>query len=52
MIYNISYKDNKQIELINNSVGKPYSLTSRIKLGGVGSPKYYIKSTDKKIYSL
>ncbi len=52
MIYNISYKDNKQIELINNSVGKPYSLTSRIKLGGVGSPKYYIKSSDKKIDSL
>ena len=52
MIYNISYKDNKQIELINNSVGKPYSLARRIKLGGVGSPKYYIKSSDKKIYSL
>ena len=52
MIYNISYKDNKQIELINNSVGKPYSLVSRIKLGGVGSPKYYIKSSDKKIDSL
>ena len=52
MIYNISYKDNKQIELINNSVGKPYSLVSRIKIGGVGSPKYYIKSSDKKIDSL
>ena len=52
MIYNISYKDNKQVELINNSVGKPYSLVSRIKLGGVGSPKYYIKSSDKKIDSL
>ena len=52
MILNISYKDNKQIELINNSVGKPYSLASRIKLGGVGSPKYYIKSSDKKIDSL
>ena len=49
MIYNISYKDNKQIELINNSVGKPYSLVSRIKIGGVGSPKYYIKSSDKKV---
>ena len=52
MIYNISYKDNKQIELINNSVGKPYSLIDKIKLGGVGSPKYYIKSSDKKIDSL
>ena len=52
MIYNISYKDNKQIELINSSVGKPYSLIDKIKLGGVGSPKYYIKSSDKKIDSL
>ena len=52
MIYNISYKDNKQVELINNSVGKPYSLIDKIKLGGVGSPKYYIKSSDKKIDSL
>ena len=52
MIYNISYKDNKQLELINNSVGKPYSLIDKIKLGGVGSPKYYIKSSDKKIDSL
>ena len=52
MILNISYKDNKQLELINNSVGKPYSLIDKIKLGGVGSPKYYIKSSDKKIDSL
>ncbi|MDA8808041.1 hypothetical protein N9N09_03670 [Flavobacteriaceae bacterium] len=37
---------------INDLLGKPFTIFERIKLGGVGSPKYFILKTDIKITNL
>ena len=49
MLANVSYNNKAQREAIDTSVGKPFTLLQRIKLGGVGSPKLYVTSSSKEI---
>ena len=52
MLLNISYRDPKQKKQIDDSVGKPFSLQKRWKLGGLGSQKLIINSASVDIYNL
>ena len=52
MLLNISYNDPKQIKQIEDIVGKPFSLQSRWKMGGIGSGKLVIKSSSIEIHNL
>ena len=52
MLANVSYNNKAQREAIDTSVGKPYPLLQRIKLGGVGSPKLFVTSSSKEIDAL
>ncbi len=52
MLLNISYKNAKIRERINNEVGPPFSLIERFKLNGTGSPKLKITSTSIDIHNL
>jgi hypothetical protein len=52
MLLNISYRDPKQKKQIDDSVGKPFSLQKRWKLGGIGSQKLIINSASVDIYNL
>ena len=52
MLRNISYNNSKIKYEINNLLGDPFTILNRIKLGGIGSPKYIILQTDSKINNL
>lgn len=52
MLRNISYNNLKIRSEINHLVGSPFTILKRIKIGGVGSPKYIISQTDSKINNL
>jgi len=52
MLKNISYNNPKIIDEINNYVGKPYTILKRLKIGGIGSSKLIINSTDSIIENL
>ena len=52
MLRNISYNNAKIKSEINNLLGHPFTILNRIKLGGIGSPKYIILQTDSKINNL
>ena len=52
MLRNISYNNSKIRSEINHLVGNPFTILKRIKIGGVGSPKYIISQTDSKINNL
>ena len=52
MLRNISYHDNQLRDEINNAVGKSYSLFERIRMGGIGSQRYLITETSKRIDEL
>lgn len=52
MLVNISYNDRKVTERVNAEVGKPYTLTERLKLGGIGSPKLFVTSCSLDIHNL
>tara|TARA_B100000780_G_scaffold30994_1_gene19635 strand:- start:2283 stop:2684 length:402 start_codon:yes stop_codon:yes gene_type:complete len=52
MLRNISYNNSKIKSEINNLLGNPFTILKRIKLGGIGSPKYIILQTDSKINNL
>ena len=45
MILNTTYSNKENSELINDLVGKPFSLLNAIKLGGIGSKRIIIKDT-------
>jgi len=49
MIKNVSYNNPEIKKEINDLVGRPFSLTLRLKLKGIGSPKYLIKESSKAI---
>ena len=42
-IYNISYKSKETDKLINEELGKAYSLFNKLKLGGIGSRRMIIE---------
>jgi hypothetical protein len=52
MLLNISYKNPAQRRMIDEAVGKPFSLQKRWKLGGVGSPRLMINSCSIDIHNL
>ncbi|MDG2109332.1 MAG: hypothetical protein P8J71_05245 [Flavobacteriaceae bacterium] len=52
MLLNISYNDKEVKRKIEKTVGKPFSLQKRWKLGGIGSPKLLIDSCSLDISNL
>lgn len=42
MIYNTTYRNDHDIYLINQTVGKPFSFIKRLKMGGIGSKRMFI----------
>ncbi len=52
MLLNVSYNDPKIKEQIEKVVGKPYTLSERFRLKGVGSPKLFITTTSIEIHNL
>jgi len=52
MLLNISYKNPKQKSQIEKAVGKPFSLSKRLSLRGIGSRKLRISSTSIDIHNL
>lgn len=52
MLANVSYNNKVQREEIDATVGKPFTLIQRLKLGGVGSPKLYVTTSSKEIDAL
>ena len=52
MLKNVSYNNSKIKFEINDVLGNPFTIFERIKLRGVGSPKYIISQTDSIITNL
>ena len=52
MLKNVSYNNSKIKSEINDVLGNPFTIFERIKLRGVGSPKYIISQTDSIIANL
>jgi hypothetical protein len=52
MLLNVSYNDKKITSKIDEEVGKPFTIKERLKLGGIGSPKLFIKETSVEIHNL
>ena len=52
MIRNISYKDTSVRSEIDSLVGRPYPLTDRIRMGGIGSPRFLIRESSAPIMAL
>lgn len=52
MLLNDSYKNPEQTKSINSEVGPPFTLATRIKLGGIGSPKLHISAASIGIHNL
>ena len=52
MLRNVSYKNQKQLDEINDFVGKPFALLDRIKQKGIGSGKLFIVGASKEIENL
>tara|TARA_B100000989_G_scaffold98910_1_gene72160 strand:+ start:150 stop:557 length:408 start_codon:yes stop_codon:yes gene_type:complete len=52
MLRNVSYKNQKQLDEINDFIGKPYTLLDRIKQKGIGSGKLFIVGASKEIENL
>lgn len=52
MLLNISYNKKETKEKIDREVGKPFSLTKRLKMKGIGSGKLFINSSSIEIHNL
>ena len=52
MLANVSYSNKELDKKITDSVGKPFTLKERWKLGGIGSPKLSITSCSVEIGNL
>ena len=52
MIYNISYRDRKIIRAINETIGRPFSVIERLKLKGIGSPRFILNNSSDDINKL
>ncbi len=51
-IKNISYKDASLSSEIDTLVGKPFTLTERLQMGGIGSPRFMIQEASASIMAL
>ena len=52
MIYDTSYYDRPLRKEINELVGQPFSLLDRLKLKGIGSPRFILRSSSDDIRDL
>ena len=52
MLLNVSYNNKEIKQKIEDTVGKPFTLKERWKLGGIGSPKLFITDTSIEIGNL
>jgi hypothetical protein len=52
MIYNISYRDRKTIRKINETIGSPFGLIERLKMRGIGSPRFILNYSSEDIIKL
>jgi len=52
MLLNVSYSDRKISRRIDETVGKPFTLKERFKMGGIGSPKLEITEASIEIHNL
>ncbi|MBM77546.1 MAG: hypothetical protein CL846_03615 [Crocinitomicaceae bacterium] len=51
-LHNITFKNKEITKLINEEMGKPYGLISKIKLGGIGSRRMIIQEFSQDISNL
>ncbi len=51
MIYNFSYRDREIIQLINDTLGKPFGAIERFKMKGIGSPRFILESASEDVIS-
>ena len=49
MIYNISYRDRSTIRKINETIGSPFGLIQRLKMKGIGSPRFILNTSSEDI---
>ena len=52
MLVNVSYNNKEITNKIDRKVGKPFTLKQRWAMGGIGSPKLFIKSSSVEIRNL
>ena len=52
MLLDVSYNNKEITRRIDNELGKPYPLTERFKMGGIGSPKLILTETSIQISNL
>ncbi|WP_299246768.1 hypothetical protein [uncultured Aquimarina sp.] len=52
MLVNNTYRDPELKKILDEQVGKPFSIRERIKLGGIGSPKLNITEASIEINNL
>ncbi len=52
MLVNVSYTNKAIDHKIDSAVGKPFTLSQRFKMGGIGSPKLFITDTSITIRNL
>lgn len=52
MLVNVSYNNKEITNKIDREVGKPFTLKQRWAMGGIGSPKLFIKSSSVEIRNL
>lgn len=52
MLLNVSYNNNKVTKKIEAEVGKPFTLSERIKMRGIGSTKLIITDKSLQIHNL
>lgn len=52
MLFNVSYRNPKITNTINQTVGLPFTLKERFALKGIGSGKLYINSSSIEIHNL
>jgi hypothetical protein len=49
MIYNISYRDREIIREINETLGRPFGGIDRLKMKGIGSPRFILNTASEDI---
>lgn len=52
MILDVSYSDKKNTRIIDDELGKPFTLRDRLKMFGIGSPKLILNEASVQISNL